>query len=372
MLAEKITMPESSATFDHRAKPGRRDYRLTGPEAARAAERGLVSAHWYQSPVPRKRMKELMQRRDGPALRDTALWFTALLVSGLGGYWFWGSYACIPFFFVYGLFYGTASNARWHETGHGTAFKTRWMNDAVYQVSSFMCLFEPDVWRWSHARHHTDTIIVGRDPEIVEPRPPSFLRMFLNFLNLPRAYGVLRSSCLHALGRIDEQERDFIPESEWPKVVRTARIWLLVYGATLGAALYLQSWLPLMFIGLPSLYGGWLSYLFGLTQHVGLAEDSLDHRSNCRTILMNPVLRFLYLNMNYHVEHHMFPMVPYHALPQLHEAMAADCPPPYPNIFAAFGEIFPALWRQRQDPTYFVRRPIPQAAESQTPVSSAA
>ena len=31
---------------------------------------------------------------------------------------------------------------------------------------------------------------------------------------------------------------------------------------------------------------------------------------------MNPVSRFIYWNMNYHVEHHMFPMVPYHALPQ--------------------------------------------------------
>ncbi|OSO25791.1 hypothetical protein BV361_03115 [Pseudomonas syringae pv. actinidiae] len=66
-----------------------RDYRLTGPEAARAAEKGLVSADWYQSPISRQRMKQLMQRRDGPALLDTAIWLLALLVSGFGGYWFW-------------------------------------------------------------------------------------------------------------------------------------------------------------------------------------------------------------------------------------------------------------------------------------------
>jgi Na+-transporting NADH:ubiquinone oxidoreductase subunit F len=41
----------------------------------------------------------------------------------------------------------------------------------------------------------------------------------------------------------------------------------------------------------------------------------LDHRLNCRTVYMNPIHRFLYWNMNYHVEHHMFPLVPYHALP---------------------------------------------------------
>lgn len=84
----------------HRA---RRDYSLTGPEAARAAEKGLVSANWYQSPISRKRMKELMQRRDGPALLDTAIWAATLLATGFGGYWFWGSWACVPFFLVYGV-----------------------------------------------------------------------------------------------------------------------------------------------------------------------------------------------------------------------------------------------------------------------------
>ena len=63
------------------------------------------------------------------------------------------------------------------------------------------------------------------------------------------------------------------------------------------------------------MYGAWLHVLTGLTQHAGLAEDVLDHRLNSRTVYMNPVFRFIYWNMNYHVEHHMFPMVPYHALP---------------------------------------------------------
>ncbi|MFJ3371692.1 fatty acid desaturase family protein [Pseudomonas sp. NPDC086251] len=356
-------MPEQNAAYERPDKPVPRDYRLIGPEAAKAAQKGLVSASWYQSPISRKRMKELMQRRDGPALRDTALWLLSMVVTGFGGYWFWGSWACVPFFFVYGLLYGTASNARWHETGHGTAFKTRWMNDVVYQLSSFMFMFEPHVWRWSHARHHTDTIIVGRDPEIVEPRPPSLINMVLSLFRMPYAIKTMGSVCRHVTGRMAEEEQTFIPESEWPKIFTAARIWLVIYGLTIAAALYLQSWLPLMFIGLPTLYGGWLSYLFGLTQHVGLAEDVLDHRSNCRTIYMNRVLRFMYLDMNYHLEHHMYPMVPFHALAQLHEEIRHDCPPPYSGLFEAFKEILPTIWKQRKDPTYFVRRPLPQRAE---------
>jgi fatty acid desaturase len=100
---------------------------------------------------------------------------------------------------------------------------------------------------------------------------------------------------------------------------------------------------------------------FGLTQHAGLAEDVLDHRLNSRTIYMNPVFRFLYWNMNYHIEHHMFPLVPYHALPALHEEIKHDCPPVYPSTWAAYREIIPALLRQRRDPDWFVRRSVPVA-----------
>jgi len=77
---------------------------------------------------------------------------------------------------------------------------------------------------------------------------------------------------------------------------------------------------------------------------------------------MNPLFRFLYWNMNYHVEHHMFPMVPYHALPELHAAMQADCPPAYGGLWAAYREIVPAVLRQLEDPTHFVRRELPPGA----------
>jgi len=67
---------------------------------------------------------------------------------------------------------------------------------------------------------------------------------------------------------------------------------------------------------------------------------------------MNPVFNFPYMNMNYHIEHHMFPMVPFHALPRLHALIRDQCPPPYANLRAAYAEIIPALLRQRRDPSW--------------------
>ena len=339
-----------------------RDYSLVGPEAEKAVAAGLASAKWYTPPIARAELKALMRRDDGPAIRDTLIWFAAVIVSGALGVFFWGSWAAAPFFLVYGVLYGSASDSRWHECGHRTAFKTKWMNDAVYQIACFMILREPEIWRWSHTRHHTDTVIVGRDPEIITPRPPDVLSLVLNLFSLKNAVIFFEKVFLHAVGRLTDEEATFVPESERPKVYRTARIYLVIYAAVIAACVYFRSILPAMLVGLPSLYGAWLQLYFGMTQHLGLAEDVLDHRLNSRTVHMNPIFRFLYWNMNYHVEHHLFPLIPYHALPKLHEAIKTDCPAPYPSTIAAYREIIPALARQLKDPTYCVRRELPGAA----------
>lgn len=345
------------------APMGRRDYALLGADGEAAVARGLASATWYQSPVPRKEMKELMRRSDGPALRDTALWIGGLVLFGGLGAFFWGSWPAVPCFIAYGVLYGSCSDSRWHECGHGTAFRTPWMNDVVYNLACFMILREPTVWRWSHSRHHTDTIIVGRDPEIAVPRPPDILGILLNLFALKSSWKALRQLCRHATGRLAPAEASYIPASEAGKVYVTARIYLALLAAIPVACVATGSLLPAMLVGLPTLYGGFMTIFFGLTQHAGLAEDVTDHRLNSRTVYMNPLFRFLYWNMNYHVEHHMFPMVPFHALPKLHAAIKADCPPAYPGCWAAYKEIFAALARQRRDPTYSVVRPLPARAD---------
>ncbi len=345
----------------------KRDYSLTGPLNARAIKIGLANAEWYRTPIPRARMKELMRRSDGPATRDTLLWIALLVASGGLGAALWGSWWCVPFFLVYGVLYGSAGDSRWHECGHGTAFKTQWKNDAVYQLACFFMIRNPVVWRWSHSRHHTDTIIVGRDPEIITTRPPEIGKVALNVFGLLDAPQGLAAMLRYAGGRLTAAEQDFIPPGERPKVFAVARIWTLIYLATLGACAGTGSILPLMLIGLPRFYGAWHHVLTGLTQHIGLAEDVLDHRLNCRTVYMNPFSRFVYWNMNYHVEHHMFPMVPYHALPALHREVMTDCPRPYAGFLEAYREIIPTLYRQVRDPAYFVRRTLPPTARPSQP-----
>jgi fatty acid desaturase len=63
--------------------------------------------------------------------------------------------------------------------------------------------------------------------------------------------------------------------------------------------------------------------------------------------------------MNYHIEHHMFPMVPFYRLPELHALIKADCPPPYAGVLAAWAELLPTLIHQRRDPAFFAARQLP-------------
>ncbi len=338
------------------------DYSLTGVDSRFAVEKGFAEADWYTCPVPKAAMRSLLERRDGPAIRDTLLWFALLFGLGYCAWYLWGSlWAIIPFA-LYGVIYGSTSDSRWHESSHGTAFKTKWMNDALYEVASFMVMREATVWRWSHNRHHSDTLIVGRDPEIAVPRPPKLRTLILGFFGVPSAISYARTVAIHCTGRLTDDERTFIPPSEFGKVIWRARLYALIYLGVIGLAIGSRSILPLMFVGLPHFYGAWLMPIYGFTQHAGLAENVLDHRLNCRTVYMNGLNRYFYWNMNYHVEHHMFPLVPYHALPRLHQLVRADMPRPYNSILHAWGELLPAVLRQLKDPAYHVKRQLPAPA----------
>ena len=335
------------------------DYSLTGVNSTKAVEKGLAEAEWYQSPVPREIMRGLLQRRDGPAIRDTILWFALILSAGLMTYALWGSWWAILPYMIYSVLYASTSDSRWHEAGHGTAFKTDWMNNALYEIASFMVMRESIVWRWSHTRHHSDTIIVGRDPEIAVPRPPDLKGMVMSFFNLRNYRKYFSQIVMHSLGRMFAEEKTYIPEVEFPKVYRRARVYVALYVIVIGLSIWSRSILPLLLVGLTNLFGTWLLVTYGYTQHAGLAENVLDHRLNCRTVYMCWIHRYLYWNMNYHVEHHMFPLVPYHALPRLHAAVKDDCPTPYTSLFSAWREIVPTVLKQVRDPGYHVKRQLP-------------
>jgi len=339
-----------------------RDYALTPETDAAAQKAGIASPGWYRTPVDPAAIRALMEKSDRIALRDTALWLGLMVLSASIAIALSPSWWSAPFWLVYWTLYGSASDARWHECGHRTAFKTPWMNEAVYQLACFLLIRSPVVWRASHVRHHTDTIIIGRDPEIVAMRPPDLLRVCLNFFALIETWHSLRRWTYHLRGKILPDEAMYLRDEDRPKVARIARIWLVIYVATIGLALWMGSVLPLLVIGLPGIFGAWHRNMTAILQHLGLAENVTDHRLNTRTVLLNPVSRFIYLNMNYHLEHHMFTMVPYYNLPKLHALIQHDTPAPAPSLLAAYRQLLPVLRKQLRYEEAVIVPALPETA----------
>ncbi|MEO0371241.1 MAG: fatty acid desaturase [Pseudomonadota bacterium] len=80
-------------------------------------------------------------------------------------------------------------------------------------------------------------------------------------------------------------------------------------------------WWPIWFIALPRDLGAPVMLLFTLIQHVELQENSPSVLESTRSFKTAWLARFMCMNMNNHMEHHLYPQVPFYALPDLAEAV---------------------------------------------------
>ena len=325
----------------------------------------IIEEPWFQADIPRQEMRQFMQKNDFRGIFDTVLWLSCLIASGFLAYSMVGSALAIPAFFLYGIFY-CAADARWHESSHGTVFKTPWLNTALCFLATSMQQRDIIFTHWSHVRHHSYTIINDIDPEITVTRPPTFWEHFLNFWSLGESKYYIPILIQHAFGIVCKDAKKFVPKEEYNSMFWWARASLLVNITPIILALYMQSWLPVLFFGLPKLYGNVFQRAFILAQHAGLAEETWDHRKNSRTIIVNPFLGFLYMNMQYHIEHHMQPLMPFHQLPKFSKRIKQQMPKPYKGLIAVYKEMIPALIKQVKDPNYFIERKVPTEAESRS------
>jgi fatty acid desaturase len=321
---------------------------------------------WYKVPVDRKTMKGLQRRTNlhgllwvGSYVAGLVL-FGRLLIASLGTVW------NLVFFLAFSTVYAF-SEAILHETHHRTPFRSLWLNEVVHYVAGLFAFKEPIRDRWLHAAHHTYTYYPEIDPEVASERPPNFLSLVLDLFRLRFVVVQLGSTIRNAFAPLDPLARRFVPQSEERMVIWSARGCVAYYLAVIGLAAVLHSWYPILFVFAARFPGALYHCGVGLVQHVGLAENVADWRLNTRTVLMSPLTRLLYWNMNFHVEHHSYPTVPFHSLPALSDAMAAQMPPPYPSTWAAWREMAPTLWKERRNPDFFVQRPIPEATDMPRP-----
>ena len=314
---------------------------------------------WYEPDIDRAELAALVRRSNAPGLWRLSGFWGLLVVLGAAAVHLEGTPAGYAAFAVYSMVYGFNEALR-HECHHRTPFRSRRLNDAVHWVAGFLCVKEPLSDRRLHVQHHAYTLYRGIDTEIMTERPPSFLRMLAQLLILPDKLVLLRQMAGMAFGRFEPHVARVVPVRARAKVVWSSRGLLAGYAAIVALAWLLASWWPVLLVFGARIAGGWFQFSFVHTQHVGLPDNVDDHRLNTRTIYLGPVLRFLYWNMNYHTEHHLYPTVPFHNLPKLHALIRDQSPPAYPGMLAVWAELIPALLRQKREPGFSIERPLPQ------------
>lgn len=254
---------------------------------------------------------ELTRRTDLPGLLRLAAHVGAILALGAAiaaGVPFW-PLLILPLGVLIVFLFTTL-----HETIHGTAFRTPWLNRAVALVSGFLVLVPPVWFRYFHFAHHRHTHDPDHDPELMSPKPESWGAYLVYASGWRYWTGMAKTILGNARGSLDEP---YVPPKARDKVVAEARGFVLAYALLLALSLAAGSALLFWVWVLPALVGQPFLRLYLLAEH-GRCPHVANMLENTRTTFTTRLVRLIAWNMPYHAEHHAYPAVPFHKLPAFH------------------------------------------------------
>lgn len=264
--------------------------------------------------VPREELKALHRRTNWQGLVHIGLQLALLGGSGFLIWLSYGTWWLLPAMVFHGVQIVFLFGAH-HECVHQSPFRSTWICKALNWPLGLV-LFYPPRYLWHfHMYHHQHTQDPDKDPEIAVPLPTTRAGYLWFVLGVPYWRRRLETSLRHAI--TGKAPQPFIPDREKPKIVLEARIcWGIYIAAAVGTAFIDPLILPLYWLG-PAVLGQPALRLYQIMEHGGTAFGDHPFR-NARTVRSNPVMRWYHWNMPYHAEHHLFPNVPFHALPRVH------------------------------------------------------
>ncbi len=294
----------------------------------------MADVSWRRDLLGPGRLADLCRRSDARGLAHLAVHLAALALTGfllsraLGTPWL------APAAVLHGVVLIFLFSAL-HECIHHSAFRRRRLNRAVAWACGAVVVLPPLYFRYFHLAHHRWTQDARRDPELATPKPETLGQYILVLSGLPYWRERLVTTLRHARGRVEAC--GFLPAEAAPRIVAEARRLWALYVAVAIAAVALGSWAPVVYWLAPAIVGQPFLRLYLLAEHTGrpLVPNMLE---NSRTTRTNRLARRLAWNMPYHVEHHAFPSVPFHALPRLHRELGnrlGEAAPGYIAVHAA-------------------------------------
>ncbi len=291
--------------------------------------------------VGRAALRALKRRRDVPGLLHLAghtgllVLTAAALAATRGGPWLLPALALHGVILVF-LF------APLHEAIHETAFRSRALNRLTATLCGLVLVLPPLWFRAYHFDHHLYTQDPSRDPELKAAKPASVAAYLGHVSGLPYWADRLVTVARYAAGRPPGEP--FAQPPRRSQLIAEARRFVIVYLLFAVAAVAGGWWDEALLLGGALVLGQPALRLFLLAEHTGCAIGR-DMLTNSRTTRTNRLVRWLAWNMPYHVEHHAYPWVPYHALPAVHAALRGHGQVPARGYLAVNGDILRAIRR---------------------------
>ena len=314
---------------------------------------------WYRSRIDREVLRSLNQRSDWKGMLQTLGHLGLLALTGTGAFYAAGRLplpVLLLILFLHGTVHAFLLNG-FHELCHNSVFRTKFLNTFFLRIFSFLGPFNYVRFWASHSDHHKYTLHPPDDYEVMLPVKLTFSGFLKSAIVNPWGfYARWKLIVRLSFGKLeDPEETVMFPKSDMEKrreLFNWARIQLVGHALIVGVSLYFGLWLVPVLITLAPAYGGWLLYLCNTTQHVGLTDNVPDFRLCCRTITLNPLVRFLYWHMNFHIEHHMYAAVPCYNLGKLHKLIKHELPHCPVGLFETWKQIITILKKQKTDPEY--------------------
>jgi fatty acid desaturase len=241
-----------------------------------------------------------------------------------------------------------------HDAAHKRLFNVVGLNDYVGQ---FVCagplLFSMYSYRTLHLKHH-QAPLAADDPDIslIGGYPISktsfirklvrdatgvsyfkFIRYFIHMARKPRTGSGERHD------KLMKRSRESVP-------VNTVIFSIVLMNTLMAAALALlhHPWFYLSLWLLPAVTAlQVLLRIRGVAEHAGY-QYSKNQMMSARTVRSSwQTLIFAPHNVNFHIEHHVFPSIPYYNLPKVHEVMTDRRILPQANVYDGYDRVIREL-----------------------------
>lgn len=317
-----------------------------------------IEINWHRTKLSKDTLQSLNKRSDLKGAIQSLGFLGLILLTASSSFYFWwveNWWALAACIFLHGTITAFCINAV-HELVHTTVFKTKWLNHLFAGLFSFIGIINHKMFWFSHTEHHKYTLHPPDDLEVSGATYRSTGQYFTSFIINFHCYREFGENIRYAFGKfIGPWEPVIVPEKAEERrrqVVNWSRFMLGGHLLITAVSLYYGLWIIPILVTFNVAYGSWLFYLCNFTQHSGLTENIDDFRLNCRTMYLNPVFRFLYWHMNWHIEHHMYAAVPCYNLKKLHYAIKHELPHTSSGLIEAWVEIAYIQYRRLADPDY--------------------